>query len=134
MHIYIFFPNTYSTCTYLQITNIKKGLDEIYSEVVHWKKNTFLVPFGNAGKGFVLKGDGAAAAGAAMAAPLFEPAGELVSAFVYRSMRSRYVALMRPTHHPNSFKLSSRLESLTQCMHAPLERGKLHHCSWRINY
>ena len=31
------------------------SLDEIYSEVVHWKKNTFLVPFGNAGKGLVLE-------------------------------------------------------------------------------
>lgn len=30
-----------------------KSLDEAYAEVVHWRRNTFLVPFGNAGKGFV---------------------------------------------------------------------------------
>ena len=30
-----------------------KSLDEAYAEVVHWRRNTFLVPFRNAGKGFV---------------------------------------------------------------------------------
>ncbi len=29
------------------------SMDDAYSEVVHWRKNTFQVPFGNAGKGFV---------------------------------------------------------------------------------
>ena len=33
--------------------SIKDSLEEAYSEVVHWRKNTFQVPFGNAGKGFV---------------------------------------------------------------------------------
>ena len=28
-------------------------MDEAYSEVVHWRKNTFLAPYGNAGKSFV---------------------------------------------------------------------------------
>ena len=32
---------------------VMKSLDEAYAEVVHWRRNTFLVPFGNAGKGFV---------------------------------------------------------------------------------
>ena len=30
-------------------------MEDAYSEVVHWQKNTFIVPFGKAGKGFVFK-------------------------------------------------------------------------------
>jgi len=30
-----------------------QSLNEAYAEVVHWRSNTFKVPFGNAGKGFV---------------------------------------------------------------------------------
>ena len=33
--------------------SIMKSMDETYAEVVHWRKNAFRVPFGNAGKGFV---------------------------------------------------------------------------------
>ena len=32
-----------------------KSIEDAYSEVVHWQKNTFNVPFGKAGKGFVLE-------------------------------------------------------------------------------
>ena len=30
-------------------------MEDAYSEVVHWQKNTFTVPFGKAGKGFVFE-------------------------------------------------------------------------------
>ena len=32
-----------------------KLMEDAYSEVVHWQKNTFTVPFGKAGKEFVLE-------------------------------------------------------------------------------
>ena len=33
--------------------SIIESMDEAYSEVIHWRKNTFQIPFGNAGKAFV---------------------------------------------------------------------------------
>ena len=33
--------------------SITRSIEVAYSEVVHWRKNTFQVPLGNAGKGFV---------------------------------------------------------------------------------
>ncbi len=49
-------------------TSIIQSLNTAYSEAVHWRKNTFLVPLGNPGRSFVFELSSAYAEGSALEA------------------------------------------------------------------
>ena len=46
-------PNPSFTWGEIDSASIMESMDLAYAEIVHWRKNTFTVPFGNTGKGFV---------------------------------------------------------------------------------